>query len=55
MAAHPGFKNVAAGIARRQGVPIEQARAELASASRKAGAAARRKNPRLNRVSGNKY
>lgn len=54
--AHPGFKNVAAGIARRQGVPIEQARAELASATRKAGKKARAANPRLNRVNGgNKY
>jgi len=46
------FKAVASGIARRQGVPIEQARAELAAATRRAGAKARRKNPRLNRVKG---
>jgi hypothetical protein len=50
--AHPGFKNVAASISRRQGVPIEQARAELAAATRRAGGAARKKNPALNRVKG---
>lgn len=50
--AHPGFQNVAASISRRQGVPIEQARAELAAATRRAGGAARRRNPNLNKVRG---
>ena len=50
--AHPGFKNVAAGIANKQGIPIAQARAELAAASRRAGKKARSANPRLNRVKG---
>lgn len=50
--AHPGFKNVAQSIARKQGIPIERASAELAAGTRRAGAAARRKNPRLSRVKG---
>lgn len=49
-AAHPGFKNVQAKIARRQGVSLKRAGAILAAGTRRAGAAARRKNPRLNRV-----
>lgn len=52
MASHPGFKNVAAGIARRQGVSVQEASAELAASSRKASAKAKRKNPRLLRVGG---
>ena len=48
--AHPGFKAVANSIARKQGIPIERARAILASRTRGASAAARRKNPHLNRV-----
>lgn len=49
---HPGFKAAARGIARRQGVSMKRARAELAAGTRRAGSAARRKNPRLNRVKG---
>jgi hypothetical protein len=48
--AHPGFQNVAAGIARKQGVSKKEAAAELASSTRKASAKAKRANPRLNRV-----
>ena len=48
--AHPGFKVVARAIARRQGVSIDRASAELAAGTRKANVAARRSNPRLNRV-----
>lgn len=48
--AHPGFKAVAAKIAARQGVSKERASAELAASTRRAGPAARAKNPRLNRV-----
>lgn len=47
-----GFKNNAQRIAQRQGIPYDRAAAILASASRRASAAARRKNPRLNRVKG---
>lgn len=48
--AHPGFKAVAASIARQKGVPIARANAILAASTRRAGAKARRRNPRLNRV-----
>lgn len=47
---HPGFQKVAAGIAARQGISREAAGAILASSTRKASAAAKRKNPRLKRV-----
>lgn len=50
--AHPGFANVASGIAAKQGVPIAEANAELAASTRRAGPAARKKNPRLNKVRG---
>lgn len=49
---HPGFKGAAANIAKREGIPVKEADAELAASTRRAGAAARRKNPRLNRVKG---
>lgn len=50
--AHPGFANVAKSIAGKGGYSMDRARAILAGATRKAGAAARKKNPRLNRVKG---
>lgn len=50
--AHPGFKGVAKGMARRQGIPMKEADAELAASTRRASEAARKKNPRLNRVKG---
>jgi hypothetical protein len=50
MTAHPGFKAVQASIARREGVSSKEAGAILGARTRKASAAARRKNPRLNRV-----
>jgi hypothetical protein len=49
---HPGFGPVAAEIAAKMGVPVERGRAILASKTRGASAAARRRNPRLNRVKG---
>jgi hypothetical protein len=49
---HPGFANVAAGIADRQGVSPKVAAAELAASTRRASPAAKRRNPRLNRVKG---
>lgn len=49
---HPGFKNVAAGMAKKQGISTEQASAELASSTRKASPSAKRANPRLNNVKG---
>lgn len=47
---HPGFKKVAQSIARKQGISIKRADAILASSSRNASAAAKRKNPRLRKV-----
>jgi len=49
---HPGFKAVQKKIAKKQGVSMESAGAILASSSRKASPAAKKKNPRLNRVKG---
>lgn len=48
--AHPGFKAVQSKIARKYGK--KRAGAILAASSRKASAAAKRKNPRLKRVRG---
>ena len=47
---HPGFKAVAKGIAKKQGIPISRANAILASASRNASSAAKAKNKNLKRV-----
>lgn len=47
---HPGFKAVQQKIASQQGVSLKSAGAILASSTRKASAAAKKKNPRLNRV-----
>lgn len=47
---HPGFKAVAKGIAKKQGISNKAASAILASSSRKASSAAKKRNPRLNRV-----
>jgi len=49
---HPGFKAVQKGIAKKMGVSKERAGAILASRTRKASPAAKRRNPRLNRVRG---
>lgn len=51
---HPGFKAVAAGMAEKQGIPKQEAAAELASSTRKASPAAKKKNPRLKKVKGKK-
>lgn len=48
--AHPGFKAVAAKIGRERG--IRNPGAVLAAATRRASPAAKRKNPRLNKVKG---
>jgi hypothetical protein len=50
--AHPGFKKVAAGIAKKQGISMERASAIVASGARKASKKAIKANPRLKRVSG---
>jgi hypothetical protein len=49
---HPGFKAVQAKIAAKQGIPMKRAGAILAASSRRASPAAKRANPRLNRVKG---
>ena len=46
------FKKVASMIARKQGISKKRASAILASSTRKASAAAKRKNPKLKRVKG---
>ena len=50
--AHPGFKAVQKRIAAREGVPMANAGAILAASSRRASPAAKRANPRLNKVKG---
>jgi len=47
-----GFAANARNIAKRQGISLERARAILASATRRASPAAKRRNPRLKRVKG---
>jgi len=49
---HPGFKAVASSISKKEGVSKKAAGAILASASRKASPAAKKSNPRLNKVKG---
>ena len=49
---HPGFKAVQKKIAKKQGVSMESAGAILASSSRKASPAAKKKNPNLKKVKG---
>ena len=49
---HPGFKSLQRRIARKQGVSMNRAGSILASSSRRASPAAKRRNPRLKRVRG---
>jgi len=49
---HPGFKSVAKGIAKKQGISMDRAGAILASDARKASAKAVKANPRLKKVRG---
>ena len=50
MKSHPGFKAVQNKIAKQQGVSKQAAGAILASATRKASASAKKKNPKLKKV-----
>lgn len=50
MGRHPGFKKVAKHIAAKERVSLKRANAILASSSRNASTAAKRKNPRLKKV-----
>ena len=47
---HPGFRKAQASIARKEGISQQAAGAILASATRNASPAAKRKNPRLKNV-----
>jgi len=49
---HKGFKAAQAAIAKKSGVSSERAGAILASGARKASPAAKKKNPKLNKVKG---
>ena len=51
---HPGFKAVQKKVAAKQGVSMERAGAIVAAGARKASASAKKANPRLMKVSGNK-
>jgi len=51
---HPGFKAVAASVAKKQGISKERAGAIVAAGARKASKAAVKANPRLKKVSGMK-
>jgi hypothetical protein len=48
--AHPGFKKVQSGIAKREGVSEDEAGAMLASKTRNASPAAKAANPNLKKV-----
>lgn len=50
--AHPGFNKAAASIAKKQGISLERAKGILASKTRGASPAAKRRNPRLRKVRG---
>lgn len=50
--AHPGFKAVAAKVAKKEGVPPARAAAIVAAGARNASKAAHKANPRLNKVKG---
>jgi hypothetical protein len=47
-----GFTAAADNAAKRQGIPMKAARAEIAAGARKASASAQRANPNLLKVSG---
>ena len=53
-AKHPGFAKVQAKIAKKEGVSSKRAGAILAASSRRASPAAKRANPRLEKVGGSK-
>ena len=47
---HPGFAKAAASIAQKEGISKDAASAILANSARHASKAAKKANPRLNRV-----
>ncbi len=52
--AHPGFAAVQKSIAKKQGIPMENAGAILANAGRNASPKAKKANPKLNKIKGGK-
>lgn len=50
MAGHMGFKAAAASVAKSEGIPMRNAQAVIAAGAMKASPAAKKANPRLNRV-----
>lgn len=48
--AHPGFKKVSESISKKEGISQKAAAAVLAARSRSASPAAKKANPRLNKV-----
>jgi hypothetical protein len=50
--AHPGFKAVAAKVAKKEGLSKERASAIVAASARNASAKAHKANPKLNKVKG---
>lgn len=50
MIAHPGFQGAAAQVAAKQGIPMANAQRIIGAGKAHASAAARKKNPRLNKV-----
>jgi len=49
---HPGLEHIAQHMSAKKHMPIDRARAILASAARNASPAAKKRNPRLKRVKG---
>lgn len=47
---HPGFKNVAKQISKKEGLSFEKAQAVLASRTRNASPTAKKTNPNLKKV-----
>ena len=52
MKSHPGFKSVQKSIARKEHIPMKNAGAILANASRNASKVAKKANPNLKKVKG---
>ena len=52
MKKHPGFKGAAKSIAAKEGLPLANANAILANATRKARPVAKKANPFLKKVKG---
>jgi len=47
---HMGFEGAAESVAKRQGLPIDRAKAIIAAGARKASPAAKKANPALKKV-----